>query len=257
MEALHLRLGAALCGFAALAFVAPAAATGETLTVPEPVSRECAAALVPGSPGIVTRTLAAPDRSILTARLSGDDRSDWDLAVFTPSGAPVAASTAFGSDESAAALATAGQALTVQACRLDGRTATAGARDRVRPASPRTRCERADLAGVGGRSPGRPTSSALERLGVDVTHDVSPDSATVVLYSAAERALLDSAGFETSPLIADLRGGRRRDRAAEIERGPGAAARPAERPRHLSPVRRLHDRAEGARRREPRAWCAR
>ena len=82
----------------------------ETIQVPEPVSRECAAALVPGSPGIAVRTITSPDRAILTARLSGDDRSDWDLAVFTSSGVPVAASTAFGSDESAAALAPAGRA---------------------------------------------------------------------------------------------------------------------------------------------------
>ena len=219
MEALHRRSLTALAGFAALAGAAvPASASAETLTLPDPVSRECAAALVPGSPGIVTRTLTSPERAILTARLSGDDSSDWDLAVFTPSGVPVAASTAFGSDESAAALAPAGQPLTVQACRLDGRRATAEldtALDPLRPGPGAN--ERISLESVAISGPA--DVERLEQLGVDVTHDVSPDSATVVLYSAAERALLDSAGFEATTLIADLAGGDAATREAEPSAG--------------------------------------
>ena len=219
MEALHRRLGAAICGLAALVAAAPAAAEAETLTVPDPVSRECAAALVPDSPGIATRTLASsPERAIVTARLSGADSSDWDLAVFTPSGVPVAASTAFGSDESAAALAPAGQALTVQACRLDGRKATAELETALDPLRPAPGAgERISLESVA--ISGAADVERLEQLGVDVTHDVSPGSATVVLYSAAERALLDSAGFEASPLIADLPAADAATREAELSSG--------------------------------------
>ena len=220
MVASHRRFTlAAVLGLIALA--PPASASAERLEVPEPVSRECAAALEPGSPGIAVRTVTSPDRSILTARLAGDERSDWDLAVFGPNGVPVAASTAFGSDESAATLAPAGQPLTVQACRLDGRSSTADletALDALRPgpgANERISLESVSVSGPGG-------VERLEQLGIDVTHDVSPDRATVVLYSSAERALLDSAGFEASPLIADLPAADAAAREAESSGGIGS-----------------------------------
>lgn len=220
MEPSHRRFTlAAVLGLIALA--PPASAPAERLVVPEPVSRECAAALEPGSPGIAVRTVTSPDRAILTARLAGDERSDWDLAVFGPNGVPVAASTAFGSDESAAALAPAGQPLTVQACRLDGRSSTADlatALDALRPApgaGERISLESVAIAGAA-------DVERLEQLGVDVTHDVSPDRATVVLYSSAERALLDSAGFEASPVIADLPAADAAAREAEVSAGIGS-----------------------------------
>ncbi|MGH2957513.1 MAG: M14 family zinc carboxypeptidase [Solirubrobacterales bacterium] len=55
----------------------------------------------------------------------------------------------------------------------------------------------------------------LERLGLDVTHDVSEDSATVALYSEADRALLDREGFSSRTLIRDLAAKSSAERLAE------------------------------------------
>jgi hypothetical protein len=49
------------------------------------------------------------------------------------------------------------------------------------------------------------TIDQLEATGLDVTHDISPTGATVVLYSAAERAKLLAAGFTFQTLVPDLR----------------------------------------------------
>ena len=55
----------------------------------------------------------------------------------------------------------------------------------------------------------------LERLGFDVTHDVSGTDATVALYSDAERSRLDAAGFSSRTVVADLQEKSAADRAAE------------------------------------------
>ncbi len=64
----------------------------------------------------------------------------------------------------------------------------------------------------------------LEQMGLDVTHDVTESTATVALYSDAERTQLDRAGFESQTLIADLAAKNRADRAGEAE---AAAAGPS------------------------------
>ena len=55
----------------------------------------------------------------------------------------------------------------------------------------------------------------LERMGFDVTHDVSPTDAAVVLHSDAERARLAGAGFETRVLVFDMAAKSAADRQAE------------------------------------------
>lgn len=73
--------------------------------------------------------------------------------------------------------------------------------------------ERISLESVPLLGPGE--LARLQGLGFDVTEDVSSDSATVVLYSDYERALLAGAGFPARTLTADLAAASRADRAAE------------------------------------------
>ncbi|WP_205698207.1 M14 family zinc carboxypeptidase [Conexibacter sp. SYSU D00693] len=72
---------------------------------------------------------------------------------------------------------------------------------------------------------GRADVATLERLGLDVTHDVRPRSADVVVHSAAERRRLRDAGFTFRERIADLgafaRAARRAD-AAKARQGGGS-----------------------------------
>jgi hypothetical protein len=86
--------------------------------------------------------------------------------------------------------------------------------------SPAAAAERISLESVPLSGPGELVR--LERLGFDVTEDVSPGAATVVAYSDAERALLAGSGFPPRTLVADLAAKSRRDRAAERR----AVARP-------------------------------
>jgi PKD repeat protein/murein tripeptide amidase MpaA len=66
--------------------------------------------------------------------------------------------------------------------------------------------------------------AALERLGFDVTHDVTPEAATVALYDDGQRALLSTAGFSSTTLIPDLVATDRANRAAEERAAPGLRA---------------------------------
>jgi PKD repeat protein len=73
--------------------------------------------------------------------------------------------------------------------------------------------DRISLESVPVSSPG--DVARLERLGFDVTHDVSATDAVVAFYSDAERERLAAAGFESDVLIPDLAAKSRADRRAE------------------------------------------
>ena len=62
-------------------------------------------------------------------------------------------------------------------------------------------------------------------MGIDVTHQVGPDSATVVLYSREERLRLLERGFGVETLVPDLAAADAADRRAEARvavRGTGS-----------------------------------
>ena len=202
-----------LAAAAAIAIAACAPAEGAApLRIDHPVLRDCAAAqLVPGTPGVASTTRAAEARGLLTARLDGGQASDWDLALFS-AGDPLAASTAFGSDESASAWVERGDEITIQACRRDGDRAKVPLAISLVPAQPGPG-PRASLVSV-------PVSGAndvrrLEALGLDVTHDVSPDAVSVVLHGDGDRDRLAAAGFGAEVLVPDLAAADAADRAAE------------------------------------------
>jgi Zinc carboxypeptidase/PKD domain len=208
----------------AIGVMAPAfpAGAAERLSVERPVLRECAAGLVPlGDAGAARRAWTAPASGILTAALHGGPNSNWDLVLFAE-GEPVAASTSFGSRESAATWVDAGDRVVAQACRRDGGRAAVplsfslNEMARPRPSGERISMERVPVAG-------RLDLARLEALGLDVTHDVDDRGATVVAYGAADRSLLDSAGFTRRTLIADLASVDRAERRAEARAGVRSA----------------------------------
>ncbi|MGH2953750.1 MAG: M14 family zinc carboxypeptidase [Solirubrobacterales bacterium] len=97
---------------------------------------------------------------------------------------------------------------------------SAGALDQAEAQPPAPSTERISLESVA--ISGTDDLARLEQLGLDVTENVSPGAATVVLYSDAERALVDAAGLDTTTLTADMLADSRADRRAErrrVERG--------------------------------------
>ncbi|MDQ3936939.1 MAG: hypothetical protein M3340_20170, partial [Actinomycetota bacterium] len=96
-----------------------------------------------------------------------------------------------------------GRELVAQACRRTGSGSTAQLDfelfEQVLLPGPHEPASMVRVA-LGGRS-----LADLEATGLDVTHDVSATHATVVVYSADERARLLAAGFEFDTVIADMR----------------------------------------------------
>ena len=186
---------------AACALGAPAAAEAATVGAERAVKRDCHERLLPaGSAGAARATHVPAAAGVLTARLAGS-RGDWDLALFdAASGTLLGGGATAGRSERADALVAPGREVVAQACRRSGgSTATLDLGFHEHAAGPG---EPAALVRVplGARS-----VHDLEALGLDVTHDVDGGGATVVLYSAAERARLLAAGFTFQTLVADLR----------------------------------------------------
>jgi PKD repeat protein/murein tripeptide amidase MpaA len=188
-----------------LALVAASAAPvghASALSIGQPVMRDCAGELLSTrTAGVDGRSYRAPAAGLLTARLEGDAKPDWDLVLYRGLD-PVASSTSFGSIEQASTMVRAGEAVWIQACRRDGRRSEIPLRLRLYEVSPDPDPERISMESV--PISGLGDVERLERLGLDVTHDVSPTAATVVLYSDAQRALLDAAGFDSVTIVGNL-----------------------------------------------------
>lgn len=209
-----------------------AAADTRTLRAPDAVSRSCESGpLASGTPGVARTGWMAPASGLLTAKLEGGLKPDWDLVAFRVGEADaVAASTSFASAEQIGIWVEADDRIIIQACRRGGPRAEIPVElDLFRPPPAGRRRARASLESV-------PVSGAadvarLERLGLDVTDDVSSGAATVALYSDAQRDLLGSVGFDSRTLVPDLAARDRSARRAEQRRAaPGLGGR------HLGPA---------------------
>lgn len=185
-----------------------------TLRAGQAVERDCSGTLLPGSAaGVARSSLIADASGLLTVELLGGSRPDWDLAVFEQ-GDPIASSTSFTSAETATAPVERGDLIEIQACRLSGSAEEIELRTDLYPLEPTQReTELITLESVTLEEAG--DVSRLERLGFDVTHDISSTSATVALYSDAERARLAGRGFDSTTLIPDLAAADAADRQAE------------------------------------------
>ena len=196
-------LAAALAAVAATAI--PVAAHAATVTADRAEARTCHLRLLPaGTPGTARVAHTPAARGILTTRLTGSG-GDWDLAVFDAgSGRLANAGATAGRRELAVSAAEPGRELVAQACRRSGSGRTAEVafdlHERAAPAVPSGPVALVRVPLTGGR-----TLAQLEATGLDVTHDADATGATVVLYSAAERARLLAAGFAAQTLVADLR----------------------------------------------------
>jgi hypothetical protein len=213
------RLGKAGSLALALAVLVPAPAGassgGDLLQATDSVARDCGAErLSAAAHGVALESWTAPTRGYLTASLEGGMRQgDWDLAVFR-GGETIGASTSFGSAERATVWVDRGDRVAIQACRRVGHDPSVPLDlDLYETPPPEPSDERFSLEEVAVSGPA--DVALLERLGLDVTHDVTASSATVALYSNAERAMLAAAGFSSQPVVRDLVAADAADRAAE------------------------------------------
>lgn len=207
----------------------PPGATAAALQADRAVARECAAERHVGDEGVGVRAWRAPATGLLDIELAGGPGGDWDLAVFHPREERAAgASSAFGSDERVTTWVTRGERLLIQGCRrsADGPRSVPLSFDLFpRSSIPPVSHERISLESVA--ILGTDDLARLEALGLDLTHDVSPDAATVATYSDAERALLAASGFAARTLVGDLVAAGEADRAQEarqakaLRRGAG------------------------------------
>jgi Zinc carboxypeptidase len=228
---------------AAAALVSPAAAqaaltpAGVTLapaktsvvSIASAQRRSCATrAPLAGRRGVALTRWTAPSDGYATVRLLGTGQAnDWDLSLFAPGGRRLVTSAAFNANEVAQTYVGAGQALTIQTCRIAGRRAT-------QPLS-------VSFVHIGGAAlPGHPAKESLvrvtfngragyellEQLGFDLGHDVTRNAVSVVLHSPAERTRLLRAGFRFTTLVDDLAAQDRRDRAADARYGRSVGKSP-------------------------------
>jgi hypothetical protein len=183
----------------------PTTAGAATVSADRAVVRTCHERLLPaGSPGAARVTYTVPQRGVLTTRLIASS-GDWDLALFdAASGRLLNAGATAGSREQAVAPGEAESKIVAQACRRSGSAGTAELAFSLfevpGPSVPSEPPAMVRVPFAGGR-----TLEQLEATGLDVTHDTNASGATVVLYSAAERAKLLAAGFTFQTLVADLR----------------------------------------------------
>ncbi len=207
--------------------LAPGAA--QELTVARAVPQDCTARPLTGRPGVWTGRWTAPAEGAVTLRLAGRTRArdDWDLALFDAvSGERVASSAGFGAREVAQATLREGAQLLVQACRRHGTTGTVTLERRFAALS----LERLTGAGAGTpslaevRIAGRRAVQRLEALGLDVTHDVHRDHATVVLHGDADRRRLEASGLRHRTLVPDLAKQWRAERAKDRRQARAAQA---------------------------------
>lgn len=176
-------------------------------------ARDCVASLESmTAAGADRASWTSPGQGFVTARLRGGRRGDWDLAAFRR-GDAVGASTAFGSEERVDLWVERGERLVFQGCRRRGGSPQVPLAISLYRTAPPAASEPVSLVEVPIAGP--EDVAELEALGLDVTHDVDADSATLALYSRDERLLIQREGFGVNTMIADLAAADAADRQAE------------------------------------------
>ncbi len=162
------------------------------------------------------KTLTATVTGVMQARLSG--AGDWDLAVYDGrTGAVVAGSAGFATNELAEGFVTLGQSLIVQACRFRGPATTATlAVEFFATAKPVPNSGLGDFGGaptakqaqpvqvVQVATPTRQDKQRLQGLNLDLTEHGDANSLEVVLRTAEDAQLLKRENFRYTVKIADL-----------------------------------------------------
>ena len=211
---------------AALSVAAPAQAATQNLSATRAVDRDCTSRAFPKRAGLTSTRFVAPADGTLRARLAG--RGDWDLAAFDSARNLVAGSSAFRSNELVEVHLRKGAVIRLQACRVGGKS---------RSVKLTTDFAKVDFDAL--RQTGKvmlvevPVKAPwqigfLERLGLDVTHDVHDGHARVMLYGDRDRELLLKTGLGFDVVHADVTAVERRFRAADRRavEAPGASPLP-------------------------------
>ena len=189
------------------------------LNVTQTANRTCSARIAEGARGTWTERFVAPADGTLVVRLRGasHSRDDWDVAIFDRAGILRSSGQSFGSSEYTEITLRKDAVAVLQVCRRKGS-------DRTMPL--RTEFTRLDLRqALAAKAPkislvqvpvmSRMQYELLERLGLDVTHDVRDGRANVLLYDAEQRGVLEAAGFAIKTLIPDMAAQEYADRQAE------------------------------------------
>lgn len=137
---------------------------------------------------------------MLDARLSGS--GDWDLVLRDTRGNRVAASRGFGGREVVQGWMRGGRTIVAEGCRRAGAGATARLTLRtIQAALPALPTGAVQLVRV---SAGATQLAALERAGLDVTHERGRGWADVIVAGAAQQAILRLSGLRFQTRDADL-----------------------------------------------------
>ncbi|HEY6780219.1 MAG TPA: M14 family metallopeptidase, partial [Thermoleophilaceae bacterium] len=143
--------------------------------------------------------MTAPYRALVRVRLSAPS-GDWDLGVFGAKGRRVAGAASFGANELAEGFVRKGERLTVQACRMNGDSASA----RTRVSFARVKLSKQKVQVVDVRTATRKAKARLQTLGLDLTEHGDANSIEVLLHGQADVRTLRRAGFSYTVKIADL-----------------------------------------------------
>ena len=253
------RAGLACIGVAAVSFSTAATAMGAPpprplkaqtfkLSSPTTTERNCATRSVTGK-GVVRHRYRAASQGVLTARLAGPERSDWDLAIVDARTNKALTGSASNDSQEIAYWAVAkGRRLAVQACRHSGGSSVKLSLQFTKvdfaALARENKGEKAILARV--KLKGGADAAKLQSLGLDLSDHGTSRYRDVLLYSGEEQSKLRSAGLTFKVREADVLAKRRRDIRSErraAKRGKARAAQGAPRPPrgNRTSYRRLED----------------
>lgn len=216
---------AACC--AAPAAAAPTSSESFSLSVRTARQQDCATRSVKGA-GVARRTVTAPFAGVVSVRLRGPARADWDLAlVDRASGRTLNGSAGLRARELADSRVAAGQRVVVQACRRAGTGRRARVTVRFVRVDFKQRGEGYTTSVVRVAAGTKADRERLEALGLDTTDHAGLDGQDVILHSAADERALRDAGFEFDVRIGDLLGHSRAARRREQRAGRSRSIRQA------------------------------
>ena len=190
-------------------------AAKRTLVAPAKSKSDCYVRAARSSRAADTASWRAPMSGYVTVRLRSGRRSNWNLAVFDRStGDYLGSSSAFRSREVVQTWVESGQRLAIQGCHRSGKARRARTTIQLLDIAPPKVEGVPQLVRVG--VPSRSRFEQLERLGVDVTHNVHDGHADVILQNAAQQELLRDHKFAFDVEIADLTAHWQKSRAADL-----------------------------------------
>jgi len=179
----------------ALGLTAPAQAA-TTLTSSRTADRDCTARYVGDRTGADTTTFRAPAEGTVRARLTAKS-GDWDLAAFDRENTMLSGAKAFRSNELVVVHLRKGATIKLQACRLSGKSRTAKLTTTFAAVDfEKIKTPKLSLVQVPISAPWQ--IGALEMLGFDITHNLSPTRVELLLWGKDEvdKLMRTGLGFE-------------------------------------------------------------